>query len=100
MAIIPDRLKPHFISHDSLMVNSISNKKPLDLFIALDFVSSEKDSTCFSYLCTPSDKYPIRTENKAQPLTQPTSHASGRQSICKFKVASRKEFSFCKCIET
>ena len=53
MALISDRLKPHFISHDSVIVNSISSKKPLDLFIALDFASSEKDSTCFSHLCVP-----------------------------------------------
>lgn len=53
MALISDRLKPHFISHDSIIVNSITSKKPLDLFIALDFPSSENDSTCFSYLCIP-----------------------------------------------
>lgn len=53
MALISDRQKPHFISHDSIIEKSIASKNPVDLYIALDFLSSEKDSTCFSYLCIP-----------------------------------------------
>lgn len=53
MALISNKLKPHFISHDSIIEKSIANKKPLDLYIAFDFASSEKDSTCFSFLCIP-----------------------------------------------
>ena len=53
MAIISNRQKPRFISHDSIIEKSIADKNPFDLFIALDFWYSRNDSACFSYSCIP-----------------------------------------------